>query len=115
MNIKVEVVDDLFSDLSLMVVQNSWLEISIPNKITVPEVIFLIASVFNQNSEQILKVLDKENVLRITCSGFDANLIDTIIFKVPATVDFKSSFGEGRVIDIKGSKFSFEPKLGEPK
>jgi hypothetical protein len=114
MNIKVEVVEQSITDLALLVYEDR-LEILVPNKVTVHEVIFLVTSLLNQESNQILKVKNSERFVTIGCDPIDVSKINEVVLKVEPHANFVSAFGDDELIDMFISKFSFESKLGETK
>lgn len=116
MNIKVEVIDEVIKDIRISVVLDkpnvpvkygNKLDIYVPNKTSAYEVIFLISSLLSQNSNQYLKVLDKENEILVTCTGVYIPEIEEVTIKLESSCEFISPFNGNNTIDNLNSQFLF--------
>jgi len=108
MKINIEIIEETILDPGLLV-YGDRLEVLISNKNTTHELIYLIAALLGNNTQQILKVLDEDRLLKITCEAIDLSKINEVVFKVNSQVDYCGLFGEDLVIDIANSTFYFEP------
>lgn len=106
MDIKVEVVAEPITSLAL-VVYGDKLVVYIPKNIAPHEVIFLVSSLLNQESHQMLKMVDSEKFITIRCDAIDTTEIDSVVLKVEPHSDYVSAFGQDSIIDIFISEFTF--------
>lgn len=120
MKVSVDIVYLKIDSLAIQAYDNK-LNIFVPNKVSIFEVIYLVATLLNQDAKQQLRVKGKEQSVLITSEAVDISKIDEVLIKVEPHSDYISAYGLDEIIDMAKSVFLFEPaehldfKLGEIK